>query len=153
MQWSRSLEQDSPKIIPSPWGLHCRLRVKCNCITFCSLCPKKGHLLSVLRSITQKYMGVVMVLQLCNSNRILKLPMSIKQRPGIIPNLAIHMKHPCKYNQWYLNIHYYKMWDSSVQLHQIKSHCHMWLPDTNFGVPFGLIRIKHHLKVTWDNVH
>jgi hypothetical protein len=28
VQWSRSYEQDSPKIIPSPWGLHCRLRVK-----------------------------------------------------------------------------------------------------------------------------
>ena len=27
MQWSRSFEQDSPKIIPSPWGLHCPLRV------------------------------------------------------------------------------------------------------------------------------
>jgi hypothetical protein len=22
VQWSRSFEQDSPKIIPSPWGLH-----------------------------------------------------------------------------------------------------------------------------------
>ena len=28
MQWSKSFEQDSPKIIPSPWGLHCPLRVK-----------------------------------------------------------------------------------------------------------------------------
>ena len=27
MQWSRSFKQDSPKIIPSPWGLHCPLRV------------------------------------------------------------------------------------------------------------------------------
>jgi hypothetical protein len=27
VQWSRSFEQDSPKIIPSPWGLHCPLRV------------------------------------------------------------------------------------------------------------------------------
>ena len=23
VQWTRSFEQDSPKIIPSPWGLHC----------------------------------------------------------------------------------------------------------------------------------
>ena len=29
MQWSRSFEQDSPKRIPSPWGLHCPLRFKC----------------------------------------------------------------------------------------------------------------------------
>ena len=28
VQWSRSCEQDSPKITPSPWGLHCPLRVK-----------------------------------------------------------------------------------------------------------------------------
>ena len=27
MQWGRSFEQNSPKIIPSPWGLHCPFRV------------------------------------------------------------------------------------------------------------------------------
>ena len=27
VQYSKSFEQDSSKIIPSPWGLHCPLRV------------------------------------------------------------------------------------------------------------------------------
>ena len=28
MEYKLNFEQDSPKIIPSPWGLHCPLRVK-----------------------------------------------------------------------------------------------------------------------------
>ena len=27
VQWSRSFEQDPPKTTPSPWGIHCPLRV------------------------------------------------------------------------------------------------------------------------------
>ena len=36
MQWSRSFEQDSPKIIPNPWGLQRPLRVNNNCTLSCS---------------------------------------------------------------------------------------------------------------------
>ena len=39
-QWSGSFEQDSPKIIPSPWGLLCPLRV--NVVRLFNMCLSEG---------------------------------------------------------------------------------------------------------------